>query len=76
MDSEKFEKKIKIYKKQFEIKIIGKTYLKNNIYVINKKFNKNFKWVIITGGTHARENLTCDLICLFLNKLKRIKKLN
>lgn len=76
MDSEKFEKKIQIYKKQFEIKIIGKTYLKNNIYVINKEFNKNFKWVIITGGIHARENLTCDLICLFLNKLKRIKKLN
>lgn len=76
MNSKKFENKIKKLKEYFNVTIIGKTYLKNKIYAINKEFNKNFKWVLITGGIHARENLSCDLICLFLDRLKRIKKLN
>lgn len=76
MDSKTFKNEIKKLKKYFEVKIIGKTYLKNNIYAINKKFNPNFKWVIITGGIHAREHLTCDLICLFLKGLKGIENLN
>ena len=75
MDNKKLENKIKSINNYFLVKIIGKTYLKNKIFAINKIFNKNFRWVVITGGIHAREHLTCDLMCYFLERLKKIKSL-
>ena len=76
MDSENLQKIINKNKKYFDIKIIGKSHLKEDIYAINKIFDKKLKWAIISGGIHAREHLTCDLICLFLKKIKNIKKSN
>ena len=72
MDSKSFEEKVKFFQRDFEIKVIGKSYLGRNIYAINRQFNSDFKWAIITGGIHAREHLSCDLICLFLKNLNCI----
>lgn len=76
MDSKHFEEKIKIFQRDFEVKIIGKSFFGKNIYSVNRQFDKKIKWVLITGGIHAREHLSCDLLCLFISKLKEIEKLN
>ncbi len=59
----------------FDVFVIGKSVLGKNIYSVNKEFDKNFRWVIITGGMHAREHLSTDLICRFIS-LARDKKFN
>lgn len=59
----------------YDIKIIGKSVLGRNIYSINKEFNKNYKWALITAGIHAREHLSCDLVCFFIQKLREEKSL-
>ncbi|MDE6583431.1 MAG: hypothetical protein K2K31_02120, partial [Clostridia bacterium] len=56
--------------KDFEIISIGKSVLGKDIFAVNKTFDDNFKWVIITAGIHAREHLSCDFVCNFLEKLK------
>lgn len=73
MDNKNLKNKIKLLNDSFRLDIIGKTYLGNKIFVVNKVFGEGFKWVIITGGIHAREHLSCDLICLFLNNLNYMR---
>lgn len=47
-------------------KIIGKSVLKNNIYALIINNDAKASWVIIAGAIHAREHLSCDLICKFI----------
>lgn len=46
--------------------IIGKSVLGNNVYVLMINNNDKAPWVIVTGAIHAREHLSCDLICKFV----------
>ena len=73
MKSIELEKFIDQYAKSFDVCVIGKSVLGENIYAVNKQFDKSFKWVLITAGMHARENLSCDLICEFIKRAKNIK---
>lgn len=47
-------------------KIIGNSVLGNNIYALMIKNAEKAPWAIITGAIHAREHLSCDLICQFV----------
>lgn len=60
----------------FEVKIIGKSVLGQNICAINKIYDNNFKWAILTAGIHAREHLSCDFLCEQIEKLKSLSPLN
>ncbi|MGN1200788.1 MAG: M14 family zinc carboxypeptidase [Candidatus Caccovivens sp.] len=75
MDYKHLQKFIKANCAFFDVQVIGKSVLGRNIYAINKKFNDDYRWCIITGAIHAREHLSCDLVCHFISKLKNIKHL-
>lgn len=48
---------------KIEKKIIGKSVMSNNIYAIEIENDSSAPWAIITGAIHAREHLSCNLIC-------------
>lgn len=48
---------------------IGKSVLNQDIYAIKFEFNPSFRWALVTGGIHAREHLSTDLICLLIKDL-------
>ncbi len=75
MKLEKLESFLHEVKEFYDINVIGKSVLGKNIYAVNKQFDKNFKWALLTGGIHAREHLSTDLICLFI-ELCKTKVLN
>jgi g-D-glutamyl-meso-diaminopimelate peptidase len=60
----------------FDIKIIGKSHLGQEIFAVNKIYDKPSKWVLLTGGIHGRENLSCDFLCHFIKKLATISQQN
>ncbi len=75
MKIEQLENLLKEMDEYFQIKVIGKSVLGKNIYSINKEFDPEYKWVLVTGGIHAREHLSTDLICklIELGKDKKLK---
>lgn len=50
-----------------KIKVVGKSVLGNKIYALMLENNPSRPWAIITGGIHAREHLSCDLVCRLIN---------
>lgn len=69
MDYKTFKTFLEKNKKNIEISSIGKSVLDKDIFVLKKEFNIDFRWALITGGIHAREHLSTDLICLLIEKL-------
>ncbi len=67
MDYNSLLKKLQTYEKDYNVKIIGKTYLKNNIYAVEKFLSEDFFTAVFVGATHAREHITTDLLCKFLD---------
>ena len=74
MDNVELEFYIKKLKKFYEIKVIGESVLGRNIYAFNKQYNENFKWALVSGGIHAREHISTDLIVLFMKKLTHLEE--
>lgn len=72
MNYKNLQKFIKKNRDFFEIKVIGKSVLNKNIYAINKVFDPKNEWALLTGGIHAREHLSCDFLCHYIEKLKSI----
>lgn len=66
MDYKSLCKKVKSYKKNYNVKIIGKSYFNRKIYAVEKIINISFPTAILVASIHARENITTDLICEFL----------
>lgn len=60
-------KKIKSYKNQYKIRVIGKTKFKRKIFAVERNLNKNFATAIFVCSIHARENIATDLICKMLD---------
>ncbi len=75
MKIEEFENFLKDVGDYYDIKVIGHSVTGQNIYAVNKVFDKDFKWVLLTAGIHAREHLSTDLLCRFIGDSKG-KKLN
>lgn len=73
MDNEKLFNFIKKNLPYIDYEVIGKSVLNQNIYAITKTFDKKYKWVLITGGIHAREHLSTNLICKLVKDVKDIK---
>lgn len=61
-------KNLKNLNKNFNIKIIGKTKLKRNIYAVERFLNKDFFTAVFVASVHARENITTDLVVKFLEE--------
>ncbi len=76
MDNISLEKFINSHTDFFDVKIIGKSVLGQNIYALNKEFDGNFNWVLVTAGMHAREHLSCDFVVFAMERLIKLKKLN
>lgn len=57
----------------YEIVIIGKSALGRDIYAVNYISAPSAKWALVTGGMHAREHLSCDLICMFMKEAYKHK---
>ena len=67
MNFYELEQKINSYEKNYNIKIIGKTILGRNIYAVEKIINEKFSTAIFVAGIHAREYISTDLLCKFLD---------
>ena len=70
MKSSELEKFIENHCHLYDVVVIGKSVLGENIYAVNKEFDKSFKWVLVTAGIHAREHLSCDLVCELIKKMR------
>ena len=62
MDYKSLEKKLSKKIKHAKVFVIGKSVLNREIYAVEFDFNSAYS-VIIQGAIHAREHITCDLIC-------------
>lgn len=60
-------KKLKEYKKEFEVLEIGQTLFKRKIFAVERNLNKNFATAIFVCSIHAREYITSDLICRMID---------
>ena len=68
MDYKTLLHKINEYSKSFEIKCLGYTNFGRKILAVERNLNKNFATAIFVGGVHAREYITTDLLCRFLDE--------
>ncbi len=59
--------KIKTYEKKYQVKIIGKSFLNRNIYAVEKIAKNEAFTAIFVAGMHAREHITCDLLCKMID---------
>lgn len=60
-------KKIEKYKKKYRVNIIGETSQKRKIYAVEKIVDEKFFTAIFVGAVHAREYISTDLLCRFLD---------
>ncbi len=74
MKQRELEKFLEKYKDKYEIVIIGRTVLGQNIYSVNIEFDKTYRWCLITAGIHAREHLSCNLVCEFIKRVYKKKQ--
>ena len=68
MDYETLLLKINDYSKTFEIKCLGYSHFGRKILAVERNLNKNFATAIFVGSVHAREYVTTDLLCKFLDE--------
>lgn len=70
--------KLNNYKNEFQIKEIGTTKFKRKIFAVERILDENFATAIFVGAIHAREYITSDLICKFIDDglLKNVNKFN
>lgn len=68
MDYETLLQKINEYSINFEIKCLGYTNFGRKILAVERNLNKDFATAIFVGGMHAREYITTDLLCRFLDE--------
>ena len=67
MDYETLLQKIEGYSKTFEIKCLGYSHFGRKIWAVERNLNADFATAIFVGGVHAREHITTDLLCRFLD---------
>lgn len=60
-------KKIGAYEKKYKINTIGQTLLGRKIIAVEKVVDESFFTAIFVASVHARENITTDLLCKFLD---------
>lgn len=60
--------KIHTYEKKYKVSIIGKTILGRNIYAVEKFLSEDFFTAIFIASVHAREYISTDLLCKFLDE--------
>ena len=68
MNYKQLLKKIDIYKSDYDIKVIGKSYFKRKIFAVERNLNKNFATAIFVCSVHARENIATDLVCKMIDE--------
>lgn len=59
--------KIKKYEKEYVVKTIGFSHFNRKIMAVEIIKNEHFFTAILIAGIHARENITCDLLCKMLD---------
>ena len=65
MNYENLKKHLRGLKKTYNVRIIGKTNLKRNIYAVEKVVDLNLPTAFLVASVHARENITADLVLRF-----------
>ncbi len=68
MDYKELCEKIEIYKKNYNVKLIGKSYFGRKIYAVEKIASSNFSTAVFVSSIHARENISSDLLVKFLDE--------
>jgi len=61
-------KKIHTYEKKYQVKVIGKSLLGRNIYAVEKIASSEISTAVFVGSIHAREYISTDLLCKFLDE--------
>lgn len=68
MDYETLLQKIKGYSKTFEVKCLGYSHFGRKILAVERNLKDDFATAIFVAGVHAREYITTDLLCKFLDE--------
>ena len=67
MDYLSLLEKIKLYRKKYHVKTLGKTKFNREIFAVELNHGDDFATAILLASVHARENITTDLLCKFLD---------
>lgn len=67
MDYTKLIEKIEVYKQKYDVKIIGESLFKRKIFAVEKVVDPSLSTAILVASCHAREHITTDLVCKFLD---------
>lgn len=68
MSSSELENFIAKVRADIEVDTIGKSVLGKNLYSFVKRSGENLPWALVVGGMHAREHLSSDIVCKFIEK--------
>lgn len=61
-------KKLENYKLKYKVSVIGETIQKRKIFAVEKIVDENFFTAIFVAAVHAREYISTDLLCKFLDE--------
>lgn len=73
MDSNKLEKFLKTIEDDFDVVSIGKSVLGRDLWAVYKMQDNTLPWLLVVGGMHAREHLSCDFICTLISDSRNRK---
>ena len=59
--------KIENYKQKYQVCLIGKSSLGREIYAVEKCVDDALSTAVFVAGIHAREHISTDLLCKFLD---------
>lgn len=78
MDYKTLCKKIENYKNNYHVRVIGKSLFGRKIYAVEKINSSRFSTAVFVSSIHARENISTDLVCKFLDEhlFDKIKTFN
>ncbi len=68
MNFTKLLEKLDIYKSNYSVFSIGESVLGRKIYAVERLVDRQFPTAFLVAGMHAREHITCDLVCKMLDE--------
>ena len=60
--------KIEDYNQKYDVKVIGESLFKRKIFAVEKVVDPSLSTAILVASCHAREHITTDLVCKFLDE--------
>jgi len=67
MDYQSLLSKIEVYERKYNVLVIGESLFGRKIFAVERNVDTNLATAIFVASVHARENITTDLLCKYLD---------